>query len=121
MINTVACCASTDSSFSAGCSTRVASSFLCQAGCPVPNYAWDGFWFGHCCRMTVLTALCCPGQGGKGFVVAPVSVEDTALPTVAKLAAVLGGSALLLVGAQRLLRQQYPSDSREDAADAYTK
>ena len=52
--------------------------------------------------------------------VAPVSMEETALPTAAKLAAVLGGSALLLVSFQRL-RRQYAGDSREDPADAYTK
>ncbi len=59
-------------------------------------------------------------QGGKGFVVAPASVEETALPTAAKLAAVLSGSTLLLLAFQRL-RHQYAGESREDPADAYTK
>lgn len=54
--------------------------------------------------------------------VAPASIEDTMLPTVATVAAVLGASAMMVLAFQRM-RQHSPatSDARDDPAKAYSR
>ena len=61
-----------------------------------------------------------PQQGSKAFVVAPASIEDTVLPTAAKVAAVLGASMLMVLAYQRM-RQHSPGDARDDPAEAYSR
>ena len=52
--------------------------------------------------------------------VAPASIEDSVLPTAAKVAALLGASMIMVLAWQRM--RAYPAgDAREDPAEAYSR
>ena len=52
--------------------------------------------------------------------VAPAAIEDTLLPTAAKVAALIGASAMMVLAFQRM-RQYSPGDARDDPAEAYSR
>lgn len=51
---------------------------------------------------------------------APASIEDTVLPTAAKVAALLGATAVMVLAFQRM-QQRSPGDARDDPAEAYSR